>query len=121
MAVGSLRLLNARIERLANRGIKSHCLCRFSANDSGLGRLVRAAVERREAAKETSEHKTSRIKRDLCTSFSLSATFFFARRTGLFCTKTLCDRYLSDIVIFFAVGPHYPEAISVETERIGSV
>ncbi|MGZ4849592.1 MAG: dTMP kinase [Halobacteriota archaeon] len=117
---GKTTLAHALIERLASEGIKSHYLWWFSANDSGLGRLVRAVVERAEVPKETDEHKTNKIKplRVMYQFFVLSHFLLRTAYWSLLRENVVCDRYLSDIVIFFATELHYSEAITKKLMRL---
>lgn len=109
---GKSTLAQALIEQLSSKGIKTQYLWWFSANDSPLGKLAGSVVQKlaKPAESNTSGFPKVGMARALYQLLVL-VDFLLHVWSSLILGKNLvCDRYVYDIVVFFATEFHYSES-----------
>lgn len=108
---GKSTLAQALIEQLNSEGVKIQYLWWFSANDSFLGKIVGSAVQRLTKPIERNTDgfpKVGRV-RALYQLLVLIDFLLHVWYSSILGKNLVCDRYIYDIVVFFATELHYSE------------
>jgi len=117
---GKSTLAKTLLDRLASENVDVEYLWWFSAEDSALGKIVGSVVRRIENSSKAEDAKPSKIglARRL---YQFAVLLDYLWRVWYSCTlgkNIVCDRYVYDIVVFFATEFHYSEA---RTRRLSTV
>jgi dTMP kinase len=109
---GKSTLAQALIEQLSSEGIKTQYLWWFSANDSLLGKLAGSVVQKLATPIESNAAgfpKVGRV-RALYQLLVLIDFLLHVWSASILGKNLVCDRYVYDIVVFFASELHYSES-----------
>ena len=109
---GKSTLAQALIEQLSSEGIKTQYLWWFSANDSLLGKLAGSVVNKLATPMESNAAgfpKVGRV-RALYQLLVLIDFLLHVWSASIQGKNLVCDRYVYDIVVFFASELHYSES-----------
>ncbi len=109
---GKSTLAQVLIEQLSSEGIKTEYLWWFSANDSLLGKLAGSVVEKLATPAESNAAGFPQVGRVRALYQSLVLIDFLLHvwSASILGKNLVCDRYVYDIVVFFATELHYSES-----------
>jgi len=109
---GKSTLAQALIEQLSSEGIKTHYLWWFSANDSLLGKLAGSVVQKLATPIESNAAGFPKVgrMRALYQLLVLIDFLLHVWSASILGKNLVCDRYVYDIVVFFASELHYSES-----------
>jgi dTMP kinase len=109
---GKSTLAQTLIEQLNSKGVKTEYLWWFSANDSFLGKIAGSVVQKLAKPIESNTDgfpKVGRV-RALYQLLVLMDFLLHVWSSSILGKNLVCDRYVYDIVVFFATELHYSEA-----------
>ena len=109
---GKSTLAQALIEQLSSKGIKTQYLWWFSANDSLLGKLAGSVVQKLAMPIESNAAGFPTVGRVRALYQLLVLTDFLLHvwSASILGKNLVCDRYVYDIVVFFASELRYSES-----------
>jgi dTMP kinase len=109
---GKSTLAQALIEQLNSKGVRTEYLWWFSANESFLGKIAESVVQKLAKPVESNTGgfpKVGRV-RALYQLLVLIDFLFHVWSSSILGKNLVCDRYVYDIVVFFATELHYSES-----------
>jgi len=109
---GKSTLAQALIEQLNSKGVKTEYFWWFSANDSFLGKIVGSVVQKLAKPIEYNSDGFPKVGRIRALYQFLVLTDFLLHvwSSSILGKNLVCDRYVYDIVVFFATELHYSES-----------
>jgi dTMP kinase len=109
---GKSTLAQTLIGQLSSKGIKTEYLWWFSANDSFLGKIAGSVVQKLAKPIESNTDGFPKVGlvRALYQLLVLMDFLLHVWSSSILGKNLVCDRYVYDIVVFFATELHYPES-----------
>jgi thymidylate kinase len=109
---GKSTLAQALIEQLSSKGVKTEYLWWFSANDSFIGKIAESVVQKlaKPAENNTDGFPKVGLVRALYQSLVLVDFLLHVWSSSILRENLVCDRYVYDIVVFFATELNYSES-----------
>ncbi|HEY5139084.1 MAG TPA: hypothetical protein VIJ25_07170, partial [Methylococcales bacterium] len=109
---GKSTLAQTLIEQLRSEGVNTEYLWWFSANDSFLGKIAGSVVQRLAKPIERNTDGFPKVGpvRALYQLLVLIDFLLHVWHSSILGKNLVCDRYIYDIVVFFATELHYSES-----------
>jgi len=109
---GKSTLAQTLIEQLRSEGVNTEYLWWFSANDSFLGKIAGSVVQRlaKPIERNTDGFPKVGTVRALYQLLVLIDFLLHVWHSSILGKNLVCDRYIYDIVVFFATELHYSES-----------
>jgi dTMP kinase len=109
---GKSTLAQALIKQLNSNGVKTEYLWWFSANESFLGKVAGSVVQKLAKPAESDSDAVPKVSlvRALYQLLVLMDFLLHVWSSSILGKNLVCDRYVYDIVVFFATELHYSES-----------
>jgi thymidylate kinase len=109
---GKSTLAQTLIEQLSSKGVKTEYLWWFSANDSFLGKIVGSVIQKlaKPIGSNIDGFRKVGLMRALYQFLVLIDFLLHVWSSSVLGKNLVCDRYVYDIVVFFATELHYSES-----------
>ena len=109
---GKSTLAQTLIEQLSSKGVKTDYLWWFSANDSFLGKIVGSVIQKlaKPIGSNIDGFRKVGLMRALYQFLVLIDFLLHVWSSSVLGKNLVCDRYVYDIVVFFATELHYSES-----------